>query len=500
MRCFLFYSLALFPIITESSQHPWFLDSRSSLGSPKRSWYIWKKPRRDNNGNPLPPNNWAQILGEANSAWTYDSKTDEYYLSLFTPEQPDLNWENPEVRAAVHDIMQFWIKRGACGYRMDVINMISKDQNFLDAEPVLGPELQYHPGGKYYVNGPRMHEYLQEIKREVLSKHDVITVGEMPAIDDIDEVLQTVGSKNGELNMIFIFDLVDIDNELGKTRFELRPWTVKMLGQSITKWQKVMIEHDGWNTVFCENHDNPRSVSHFANDSETHRYYGAKLLALMQTTLSGTLFVYQGEELGMKNMPEEWDIEAHYKDIVSINFWKKIKSLYSHDPTRLAQERKNLVIKARDHARTPMQWDDSPNAGFCDPGVEPWMSVVDDYKTVNVKSQMAFQSENDLSVWQFWQRGLQNRKKHADAFVYGDFEAVESNSESIFSYIKTSKSTEKWLIVLNFSGETVKWKVPDDLLVTSWVAGNFGKAEIDKAVEGTIELRPWEGLLGQCER
>lgn len=234
--------------------------------------------------------------------WTYDAKTDEYYLSLFTPEQPDLNWENPEVRAAVHDVMKFWLERGACGYRMDVINLISKDQRFPDAEPALGPDRRYHPGSQYYVNGPRMHEYLQEIKHKVLQKFGAITVGEMPGVSDINEIIRTVGSKSGELNMIFIFDVVEIDTQPGNVRMTLHEWSVKDLAKAVSKWQRAMLEHDGWNSVFVENHDNPRSVSRYCDDSDAYREHGAKLLALMQTTLSGTLFVYQGEELGMRNV------------------------------------------------------------------------------------------------------------------------------------------------------------------------------------------------------
>lgn len=198
--------------------------------------------------------------------------------------------------------MNFWLERGACGYRMDVINLISKDPRFPDAEPALGPGRKYHPGSKYYVNGPRMHEYLQEIKQKVLQKYGAVTVGEMPGVSDIDEIIRTVGSKSGELNMIFIFDVVDIDNQPGKVRMTLGEWSVKDLARAITKWQRAMILRDGWNSVFVENHDNPRSVSRYCDDSDAYREYGAKLLALMQTTLSGTLFVYQGEELGMRNV------------------------------------------------------------------------------------------------------------------------------------------------------------------------------------------------------
>lgn len=482
-----------------SDEHAWFLESRSSLDNPRRSWYIWKKPRRDKNGNPLPPNNWSQVLGEANSAWTYDSNTDEYFLSLFTSEQPDLNWENPEVRAAVHDVMHFWLQRGASGFRMDVINFISKDQRFPDAEPTLGPNAPYHPGHKYYINGPRMHEYLQEIKVKVLSKHDAITVGEMPEIQDIGEILRTVKSKTGELNMIFIFDIVGIDNQPESPRFTYRNWTAKDLASIITKWQQVMIKHDGWNSVFCENHDNPRSVSRYTDDSDEHRFYGSKLLALMQTTLSGTLFLYQGEELGMRNMPKEWDIETEYKDIQTVNFWKNVQNLYGHDKDYLASWRANIVKLARDHARTPVQWDDSPNAGFCENGIKPWMRVNDDYQIINAERQMNNQNPDALSVWQFWQRGLQNRKEHADVFIYGEFEPVEVDSESIFAYVRTGRKGGKWLVVLNFSGNVSTWMIPVNLYVNAWVAGSHSKGRVEKSLSGTMELRPWEGVLGECE-
>ncbi|MCJ1227789.1 hypothetical protein MMC12_004448 [Toensbergia leucococca] len=479
-----------------SDQHAWFLESRSSLDNPKRSWYIWKKPKRDSAGKPLPPNNWSQILGEANSAWTYDEKTDEYYLSLFTPEQPDLNWENPEVRAAVHDVMDFWLARGACGYRMDVINLISKVQSFPDAEPVLGKEHKYHPGRKYYVNGPRMHEYLQEINQKVLTKHNAITVGEMPGVSDIDEVLRSVGSKSGELNMIFIFDVVDIDNVPGSVRMTLHKWNVKELRRIQTKWQRAMIERDGWNSVFLENHDNPRSVSRYTDDSDVYRDYGAKLLSLMQTTLAGTIFVYQGEELGMRNVPKEWDPEE-YKDIESINFWKKSKALYSVNSQKMSEAQEVLIKKARDHARTPMQWDDGPNAGFCAESVKPWMRVNDDYKQVNAEKQVAAAGSDDLSVWQFWQRGLANRKVHKDVFVYGDFQSVGVDSDDVFAYTRTGESGWSGLVVLNFSGKNVEWAIPAESKVQVWVVGNY-KGKPEKGLEGVIELRPWEGILGRC--
>lgn len=304
-----------------SDQHAWFLESRSSQTNPKRDWYIWKPPKYDENGERQPPNNWAQLLGEANSAWTWDEGSQEYYLSLFTPDQPDLNWENPDVREAIHEILHFWLKRGVSGFRMDVINLISKWQAFPDA-PITIPSHKYQPGDQFFANGPRLHEYLKEITTKVLSQYDSMTVGEMPFVRNADEIIRIVGSNRGELNMIFAFDIVDIDNVPGDFKYTLHAWDAKDLKRIIARLQRLMIERDGWNSIFVENHDQPRSVSRYTDDSDEFRAFGAQLLCLMQISLSGTLFVYQGEELGMRNVPPSWDIKE-YKDVESINFWAK---------------------------------------------------------------------------------------------------------------------------------------------------------------------------------
>lgn len=283
---------------------------------------MWRPPKYDKDGNRQPPNNWAQILGEMNSAWTWDEKTGEYYLSLFTPEQPDLNWENPDVRAAVHDVLRFWLDRGVSGFRMDVINLISKVPELPDAG-IVAPDHEYQPGFKYFANGPRLHEYLVDMKKEVLSKYDTITVGEMPFVRDENEILKVVSTQEGVLNMIFIFELVDIDNVPGSFRLTLQEWDAKQIKHCMSRWQRLMIDRDGWNSLFCENHDNPRSVSRYTDDGDEYRELGAKLLCMMQTTLSGTLYVYQGEELGMRNFPYEWDPSVEYKDVESINYWRK---------------------------------------------------------------------------------------------------------------------------------------------------------------------------------
>jgi glycosidase len=477
-----------------SNQHAWFLESRADRTNPMRDWYIWKPPRGfAADGTPLPPNNWAQILGEANSAWNYDEATGEFYLGLFTPEQPDLNWENPEVREAVWDVMRFWLDRGASGFRMDVINLISKVQAYPDAPVVLSGR-EHQPGQRFFVNGPRLHEYLREMNREVLSRYDAVAVGEMPDVYDADEILRAVGAREGELNMIFVFDLVDVDKKPNE-RVAVREWTVKEMKGLVTKWQRIMIERDGWNTVFIENHDNPRSVSRYTDDSDEWRHKGAKLLALMQTTLGGTLFVYQGEEIGMRNLPAGWPIEE-FRDVETVNYWKKVQTLYGDDEGKIAAARRIVDVKARDHSRTPMQWSAQPNAGFCDADVSPWMTACPDYATVNVEVQMQADDGDGLSTWRFWQRALTTRLKHKDAFVYGDFREVTPEEDSVYAFLRTSQNGETWLVVLNFSGQTQQWTLPEGLEVQHWVHGTYVKGSPEKALTGGVELQPWEGLLG----
>jgi glycosidase len=235
---------------------------------------------------------------------------------------------------------------------VDVINMISKVPTYPDAPVVLDPQTHaYQPGTQFFVNGPKLHDYLREMNQQVLSKYDTVTVGEMPGVSDENEILRTVGANAGELNMIFIFDLVDIDKP--NVRMALKPWDVKEMKRIITRWQRCMIERDGWNSVFIENHDNPRSVTRYTDDSDAWRDKGAKLLALMQTTLGGTLFVYQGEEIGMRNAPTHWDISEEYKDIETINYRKKCQQIYKDDPKKLEEGKKIIHMKARDVSPAP---------------------------------------------------------------------------------------------------------------------------------------------------
>jgi oligo-1,6-glucosidase len=301
-----------------SNQHPWFIDSASSKNSSQRDWYIWRKPKYDAEGNRQPPNNWCSLFDEMESAWTYDPTTDEYYLSLFSPFQADLNWETPFVREEVHDILRFWLEKGVSGFRMDVINLISKDQRFPDAE-IRHPERRYQPAEKYFANGVRLMDYLQEMKVSVFNHYDTLTVGEMPFLDDEQERLEMVNAEEGVVNMIFTFEMIGLDIVPEKGRFSNKPWCVKDLRDIIAKSCRIVTK-DGWNTLFCENHDQPRSVTRFCDDSDEHRVTGTKLLSIMQTSLPGTLYLYQGEELGMRNVPPSWGPEE-FRDIESVKYF-----------------------------------------------------------------------------------------------------------------------------------------------------------------------------------
>jgi glycosidase len=483
--------------INDSFQHAWFLESRSKT-SPKRNWYIWKPAKYSNDGTRHPPNNWSQILGEANSAWTWDPVTEEYCLSLFTPDQPDLNWDNPEVRAAVHDVLRFWLERGVSGFRMDVINLISKVLSYPDAEIVV-PDHEFQPGFKYFANGPKLHDYLHEMYNEVLSKYDAITVGEMPFVRDEDEIMRIVHPDRKELNMIFIFEIVDIDNTPGSYRMTLHDWQPSQIRKTMARWQTLMLERGGWNSLFCENHDNPRSVSRYTSDLDEDRNLGSKLLCLMMTTLAGTLYIFQGQELGMRNFPLAWEPEE-YKDIETVNYWKKMQEMHRGDQQMLSLAKRIMQKKARDHARTPIQWtDEAPNAGFCSKEVKPWMRVNDDFPSCNAEKQI-HQSDNDeLSVFQFWKKGLEIRKNHKDSFVYGGFELLgpDDDASPVLAYIRSSEK-EKWIVVLNFSGTEVTWDFPEHVAVKQWVTGNYSTGVLEKERTGNFTLRAWEGIWGAC--
>ncbi|KAK3994333.1 glycoside hydrolase superfamily [Cladorrhinum sp. PSN332] len=465
-----------------SSQHPWFLESRSSKTNTKRSWYIWKPPRSFTpSGDPLPPTNWRGYF--ASSTWTYDPLTREYYLHLYHSSQPDLNWDSPECRRAIYsDAIEFWLEKGIDGFRIDTVNKYSKNAAFPDA-PVTIPDSETQPAPEMWCNGPRIHEYLREMRTEVLDKYDAVSVGELSNTPDpTRDVLPYVSAASKELDMAHEFSVIRLGT--GKNIFEGKyfysPFTLSTLKRLVEKWQTFIQGTDGWNTVFVENHDNGRAVSRFGCEDDSAlelKQASAKCIALWQATLTGSLFLYQGQEMGASNMPRDWDVQREYKDVESQEFYKE--ALDSKDRERIKRTVEGLRILARDHARLPFQWDGSENAGFTGEGVKPWMRVHDGFRETNVERQLG----REGSVLEFYRRILKLRREHRGLFVHGRFRLLDFGGEELFVYVKESENQEgrKALVVLNFTGS--EQKAPDveealggtskRLLVNSWKPGEI---------------------------
>ncbi|GFF81241.1 alpha-glucosidase [Aspergillus lentulus] len=469
-----------------SDQHKWFQASRASADNEYRDWYIWKKPVfRD--GERHPPNNWRSYFG--GSAWTYDEQTGEYYLHLFAREQPDLNWENPRVRKAVHEIVRYWLEHGADGFRMDVINFISKDQSFPDA-PFTNPASPWQSGKEFYAAGPRLHEYLQEIGK-ILKEYDAFSVGEMLDVEDPAEILKAVGHDRDEINMAFHFELVNLDH--GATdKFGHRDWGLGELKAIVSKWQQFMHDNNGWNALYLENHDQGRSVSRFASDKSEFRELSAKMLATLLATQSGTVFIYQGQELGMPNVPQDWPFE-NYRDIETLNHWKELTSAHPEDTNLHQRALAEYRLKSRDNSRTPMLWDDSPNAGFST--AEPWIPVHEDYATLNA----ALQVKDPASVYSYWSAVLDVRKKYADVLVYGSFRLVDAENSDVFAFVRSSAATpQQALIVLNFGPHAVSWTLPKNVLSGAGhvILSNYHARIGTKLIESaSVSLGGFEALI-----
>ncbi|CEJ81705.1 Putative Glycoside hydrolase family 13 [[Torrubiella] hemipterigena] len=455
-----------------SDQHEWFQQSRKSKDNEFRDWYIWRPPRYDAQGNRQPPNNWESHF--QGSAWEYDEATDEYYLRLFCKEQPDLNWENPKVRAAAHDVIRFWLDRGADGFRIDVINFISKDQSFPDSnKPVLR-------GSEHYACGPRLHEYLKEIG-VILKEYDAFSVGEMPCVQDEKELIKAVAADRDELSMIFHFELVDIDHGPGG-KFSPRSWKLTDLKATTAKWQRFMYDNNGWNALYLENHDQPRSISRFASDLPEHRENSAKLIALFMGFQAGTPFIYQGQEIGMTNVPKGWPMDE-YQDVDCLNHWALQQG---KDETTKAAFRIEYQKKSRDNARTPMQWDRSAHAGFTD-GPKPWMRVNNNFAEINAASQVT----NPNSVYHIWRQVLEKRKLLKDVFVYGDFALLDEGNDKVFAYIRKAASGQSGLVVANFSGDSVSWEWAGNAVEVILSPNGKTKADVNS---GKIDLQPYEAI------
>ena len=501
-----------------SDQHARFQESRSSTASHKRDWYIWRKgvviKLGDGTKVQRPPNNWeSQFKG---SAWQYDATTDEWYLRLFAKEQPDLNWTNPDVRNAIYEDMRFWLDKSIGGFRMDVINMISKPSGLPDA-PVTIPNAECQPASILYCNGPRIHEYLQEMRREVLDHYDdVMTVGEVPFTFDPMEIRRYVEPERKELCMLFQFDLFGIDIGSGG-KFTASGWQLKDLISTIAKWQQSLSFSSGaWQTVFLESHDAARSVTRFGDRGNDNRFKVAKMLAMLETTLSGTLFMHQGQEIGIANLTEDIPIED-YMDIETKGFLHDQRQLrQAAEPHRVVDlgEIVNEVgdqvrLKARDHGRMPMPWDGSKRyAGFSDAGddTRPWTPMNSDFDLCNV----AHQEKQADSVLKFWRKMLALRRKHSDSLIFGNFEPVSLDNSPVFAFHKTpengaSDDGSNMLVALNMTKESgVIFTIPGD------ADGGYAKysvLECSRSRKGDnyvgqryrtgdeVELRAYEGLI-----
>jgi glycosidase len=424
------------------------------------------------------------------SAWKYDEQTDEYYLHLFAPEQPDLNWENPNVRAAVHKIMRYWLDKGVSGFRLDVINFISKDQRFLDV-PVVDRTKPYPEGAKYYACGPRIHEYLQELGG-ILKEYDAFSVGEMPSVYDPSEILNAVGFDRQELGMAFQFEIMDIDHG-PQGKFFPGKFRLKDLKSVVTKWQSFMYENNGWNALYLENHDQGRSISRFASGKEEYRALSGKMLATFLGLQSGTPFVYQGQEIGMVNLPESWHI-GKFRDLEAINFWNELTQACPGDTKLHNQAMKELRLKSRDNGRLPMQWGPGKFADFSSGTTNPWIDVNEDYDKWNAASQVSDPS----SIFNYWASILKLRKVWVDVFVYGSFKLIAEDHDELFVYTRTFGETRA-AVINNFSEKAVEWAVPAEIasILTGgkFLTGNYDERQTTGFGGNVIIVNPFEAFV-----
>jgi oligo-1,6-glucosidase len=404
-----------------SDHHPWFLESKSSANNPKRNWYIWKDPK-----DGRPPNNWRSYF--APSPWTYDETSDQYYFHSFAKEQPDLNWENPDVRQEIYRIMKFWLDKGIDGFRMDVINLLAKKQGYPDADDPFNLS--------YLANNPGIHDYLQEMHNIVLSNYDIMTVGEIPFVSP-QEGLLYVGEDRNELNTLFHFQIAD----------EMPAWDMLRFKRIQKDWNDGL-RGKGWNSQFLNNHDHTRQVTRYGNDKE-YRVQSAKLLAVLIHTLPGTPYIYQGEEIGMTGI--RYDKIEDYQDIAMKNKYREEVEKGQHPDEVL----RSLQPLSRDNSRTPMQWNDEGNAGFTTG--TPWIGINPNYKTINTENEQ----KDPMSVLNFYKK-LISIRKDTEAMVYGDYHDLTVNHAELYAYTR-KLDNEMLLIILNHSDNKNEFMLPEEL-------------------------------------
>ena len=449
-----------------SDEHKWFIESRKSRDNEYRDYYIW----REGKDAQTPPNNWGSCF--SGSAWQYDEETAMYYLHLFSKKQPDLNWDNPKVRKEVFDMMTWWCDKGIDGFRMDVISMISKTKEMPDGEVT---DL-YGDFSPYCIHGPNVHKYLQEMNEQVLSRYDIMTVGETAGVT-IEQAKQYAGEDTHELNMVFQFEHVERNGfgKYGKWTNEQLPLTT--LKETMSRWQTELYGK-AWNSLFWDNHDQPRAVSNFGDDRPQYREASAKMLATCLHMQQGTPYIYQGEELGMTNYP--FRSPEEFRDIESINAYKEwcVDGPVSHEDFWPC-----IIFKSRDNARTPVQWDDSEQAGFTTG--TPWIAVNPNYKEINAKAETA----DPNSVFHYYKKLIELRKQNP-IMVYGKYELMLADSEELFVYTRTLDE-EKLLVVCSFCDHETSFTIPDEFVGAPCLISNM---ENDHT-KAEMTLKPYEAFV-----
>ena len=434
-----------------SDEHKWFIEAKKSKDNKFRDYYIWRDPV---NGHE--PNNLGSCF--SGSAWQYDESTDQYYLHLFSKKQPDLNWENENVRNEVYKMMNFWIDKGIGGFRMDVIDLIGK----VPDEMITG-------------NGPKLHDYLQEMNKAALEGHDLLTVGETwGATPEIAKLYSN--PKRKELSMVFQFEHIGLDQIEGKEKWDVKPLDLLDLKKVLSKWQ-TELEGEGWNSLFWNNHDLPRIVSRWGNDRE-YRVESAKMLATLLHGMKGTPYIYQGEELGMTNVRFE-DINE-YNDIETLNMYKdRISKGYSHDEIMAS-----IYAKGRDNARTPMQWDSTENAGFTTG--KPWLKVNKNYKFINAEDCL----QDKDSIFYHYKK-LIDIRKHNDTIIYGDYKLLLPEDKNVFAYSRELNG-DKIVVVCNFYNKEINLNFKEDFNNVEILLSNYKDSSI---LMKDLKLRPYEAIM-----
>lgn len=451
-----------------SDEHKWFIESRKSTDNPYRDYYIWRPAKEDGSL----PNNWGSCF--SGPAWEYDKTTDMYFLHLFSKKQPDLNWDNPAVRQDVFDMMNWWLKKGVDGFRMDVISLISKEPGLPDKEPGINGYATFNVSA----NGPHVHEYLQEMRQKALNNADTITVGECSGVT-LEEAKKYARSDEKELNMVFQFEHMDVDSDEKAGKWTTRKMDLRNLKKILTRWQKGL-QDIAWNSLYWENHDQPRSVSRFGNDSDEYREISAKMLATCIHMMQGTPYVYQGEELGMTNCP--FNTLDNFRDLESINAFHELT-----EQGKMTEEDMMAAIgyKGRDNARTPMQWDDSAYAGFST--ANPWIMVNPNYTKINAKDQI----NREDSVFKYYQKLIKLRHE-SELIVYGTYDLILDDDKDIYAYIRTL-GDEKLIVYCNFSENTREVELPKEFTNGKVLISNYSDAKVNHK----ITLRPYEAIVIQ---